>query len=309
MGRLTSYALTSYGTRVTIRINMKKFNKITIIGVGLIGGSIGLAVKKRHLAKEVVGVFRRASTMKRALARKAVDRATLSVAEGVKGADLIIVASPVYFIPELVCKAIGHAEDGAIITDVGSTKAWITNEVALFAGKRPDISFVGSHPMAGSEHAGVEFARSDLLEGSPCIVIKPFDKNAKAFKAVSGFWKSLGAKVSVMTPAEHDEAIALVSHLPHVMAFSLAGAVPEKFLKYAAEGFKDTTRVASSDPELWADIFLSNRIEVLRSVKAFEASYKELVRALSVGSYRSIVRILGKAKRRRDKFTHRRYGS
>lgn len=281
-----------------------KFNKITIVGVGLIGGSIGLAIRKRRLAKEVVGVFRRSSTLKKALARKAVDRATLNIADGVKNADLIVIASPVYSIPELICRSMGYAKDGAIITDVGSTKTWIMNEVAVFAGKKPNVSFVGSHPMAGSEHAGVEFAKADLLEGSPCIVTKTSSTDAGAAQTVRGFWKSLGAKVSVMTPAEHDRAIALVSHLPHIVAFSLAGAVPENILKYAAEGFKDTTRVASSDPKLWADIFLSNRQEVLRSARAFEASYKGLVKALSAGNYRGVVKILGKAKQRRDKFNY-----
>lgn len=281
-----------------------KFNRITIIGVGLIGGSIGLAIRKRHLAKEVVGVFRHKATMKKALAKRAVDRATMDIAEGVRGADLIIVASPVYFIPELVCMAMGYAKEGAVITDVGSTKGWVTDEVAVFAKDRPDISFVGSHPMAGSEHAGVEFSRSDLMDGSPCIVTKPLNKNVRAFKMVTGFWKSLGAKVSVMTPVEHDKAIALVSHLPHVMAFSLAGAVPEKFLKYAAEGFKDTTRVASSDPNLWTDIFMSNRREVLSSIKSFEKSYKELAGTLSKGDYRGVVRVLSKAKAKRDKLIY-----
>lgn len=281
-----------------------KFNRITIIGVGLIGGSIGLAIKNKRIAKEVVGVFRHKATMKKALAKKAVDRGVMNIAEGVKDADLIIVASPVYSVPELVCEAMTFAKTGAVITDVGSTKSWIVDEVAVFAKKRPDVSFVGSHPMAGSEHAGVEFARKDLMQGSPCIVTKPVDGNGRAFKVVTGFWKSIGARVSVMTPAGHDRAISLVSHLPHIVAFSLAGAVPEKFLKYAAEGFKDTTRVASSDPELWADIFFSNRKEVLRSASRFETSYKNLLKALSAGNYRGVVKILGKAKVRRDKFAY-----
>ena len=281
-----------------------KFNRITIIGVGLIGGSIGLAIKKKHIAKEVVGVFRRSSTMRKALRKKAVDRATMNIREGVKGADIIIVASPVYSIPDLVHEAMRYAKPGAIITDVGSTKSWVMKEVAKFKKSKASVSFVGSHPMAGSEHASVEFARSDLLEGSPCIVTRSIDTDGKALNKISGFWKSLGAKVSVMTPGEHDRAIALVSHLPHIVAFGLAGAVPRDMLKYAAEGFKDTTRVASSDPKLWADIFLSNRIEVLRSARAFEASYKDLLKALSAGSYRRVVKILGSAKAKRDKLIY-----
>ena len=281
-----------------------KFNRITIIGVGLIGGSIGLAVKKRRLAKEVVGVFRRNSTMRKALSKRAIDRATMNIEEGVRGADIIIIASPVYSIPDLVYEAMKYAKSGAIITDVGSTKTWVTKEVAKLKKMRVSISFVGSHPMAGSEHAGVEYARPDLLEGSPCIVTRSIDTDGKALSKISGFWKSLGARVSVMTPGEHDKAIALVSHLPHVVAFSLAASVPLDMLKYAAEGFKDTTRVASSDPRLWADIFLSNREEVLRSARAFEASYRNLVKALSAGSYSQVTKLLGKAKIRRDKITH-----
>ena len=283
---------------------MKLFNRITIIGVGLIGGSIGLAIRKRRLAKEVVGVFRRSSTMRKALRKKAVDRATMNIKEGVKGADIIIIASPVYSIPDLARGAMRYAGPGAIITDVGSTKSWVMKQIAGIKRPRLSASFVGSHPMAGSEHAGVEFSRADLLEGSPCIVTKSPSTDVKALSKISGFWKSLGAKVSIMTPEEHDRAIAMVSHLPHIVAFSLAGAVPGNILKYAAEGFKDTTRVASSDPKLWADIFLSNRREVLRSARAFESSYKGLVKALSSGSYRQVVKILGRAKARRDSSIH-----
>jgi len=283
---------------------MRQFKRVTIIGVGLIGGSIGLAVKKKRLAREVVGVFRRSSTMRKALTKRAVDRATMNIREGVKGADIIIVASPVYSIPDLVGEAMRYASPGAVITDVGSTKSWVMKEIAGLKKPKTSVSFIGSHPMAGSEHAGVEFARAGLLEGSPCIVVKPEGKDNKAFGKISGFWKSLGARVSAMTPEEHDRAIALVSHLPHIVAFSLAASVPVGILRYAAEGFKDTTRVASSDPKLWADIFLSNRIEVLRSARAFEASYKGLVKALSAGSYRRVAKILGKAKARRDKFTY-----
>jgi prephenate dehydrogenase len=272
--------------------------------VGLIGGSIGLAIKKRHLAAEVVGVFRRKSTMNKALAKKAVDRATMDLSEGVRNSDLVIVASPVYSIPGLVREAFDHAKNGAVITDVGSTKSWVAKKVAVFAKKGSQVSFVGSHPMAGSEQTGVEFARSDLMQGSPCIVTKSAVGNKKALRAVVDFWKSIGAKVSVMTAAEHDKAVALVSHLPHVVAFSLAGSVPEKFLKYAAEGFKDTTRVASSDPKLWADIFLSNRPEVLRSIRMFDKNYRSLERVLSRNDYGGLVKALLKAKTRRDKFNY-----
>jgi len=280
---------------------MKKFNKIAIVGVGLIGGSIGLAVKKRRLAGSVAGVFRRKSTLKKALKRGAVTVATMDIVKGIKDADLVIIASPVRSIPGLAKEVLKHAKRGAIITDVGSTKAWITKEIAGALKRRKDVSFVGSHPMAGSEHAGVEFARHDLLEGSPCIVTKDRLTDKRALRKVAAFWASLGAKVSVMTPDEHDRSVSLVSHLPHLVAFNLALAVPGKDLKYSAEGFKDTTRIASSDPELWADILLSNRVHILKSAALFDATYRKFVRSLSKNDYAGVVRLIKAAKSKRDR--------
>ncbi|MDP2913025.1 MAG: prephenate dehydrogenase/arogenate dehydrogenase family protein [Candidatus Omnitrophota bacterium] len=280
---------------------MKLFNKVAIIGVGLIGGSIGLAIKKRRIAREVIGVFRRTSTLKKALKKKAVDRATLSIKKGVEGADLIILASPVFSIPGLAADAVKYAKEGAIITDVGSTKGWIVGCVEEMMGAHKMVAFVGSHPMAGSEHAGVEFAEGDLLKSAPCIVTKTARTDGRALDKIKKFWKNLGADVKVMSPASHDKSVAFISHLPHIVAFSLAGAVPEKEMAYAAEGFKDTTRVASSDPNLWADIFLTNKNEIMPAAKVFEKHYKNIARALSRSDYAGIVRILKRAKSKRDK--------
>ena len=281
-----------------------KFNKVTIIGVGLIGGSIGLAIRKKRLAREVIGVFRRASTLKKALKAKAVTRATMSIGEGVKSADLIIVAAPVYSIPALVKEAARHAKKGAIITDVGSTKAWIRDNVEKILKNARSVYFVGSHPMAGSEHAGVEFARADLLSGAPCIVAKDAKTNKTALKKVISFWASLGAKVKVMSPEAHDRSVSLISHLPHIVAFALAGAVPEKELQYAAEGFKDTTRVASSDPELWADIFLTNSKEIANAARLFKKYCKDILSAVGSGDYTKTVGVLKRAKAKRDKLIY-----
>ncbi|MFA5084832.1 MAG: prephenate dehydrogenase [Candidatus Omnitrophota bacterium] len=283
---------------------MARFNKITIIGVGLIGGSIGLAIRKRKLAREVVGVFRRESTLKRALRCKAVDRAAISIGSGVKGADIIIVASPVHSIPKIVKMAAECAKEGAIITDAGSTKSWIVNSVEKSLAKFRKIYFVGSHPMAGSEKTGVEAARSDLLNGAPCIVTKTRNTDKKALEKIKNFWSALGSKVSVMTPEEHDKSVSFVSHLPHLVAFSIAGTVPDKYIKYAAEGFGDTTRVASSDPHLWADILLTNKEEVLASAIAFDKTNKKLIRILKEKDAPSLVKLLSKAKAKRDKFVH-----
>lgn len=281
-----------------------KFNKITIIGVGLIGGSIGLAAKKLRLAKEVAGVFRRESTLKKALKAKAVDTAVMSVEEGVFDADLVIIASPVRSIPTLAAKAIKYAKRGAIITDVGSTKSWIVEKLEdMLKGSR-SVSFVGSHPMAGSEQAGVEAARADLLEGAPCIVTRTVSTNSAALKKVTAFWKAMGSDVSVMSPVKHDSVVAAISHLPHLAAFGLVGAVRGEDIRHAAEGFKDTTRVASSDPDLWADIFLTNKKAIAGAVRAFDKSCKAILRSLSRGDAKGLVAILKSAKSKRDRFVY-----
>lgn len=281
---------------------MKQFNKVTIIGVGLIGGSIGLGIKQKRLADKVIGVFRHKTTLNKALKCKAVDAGVMTIADGVRDADLIILATPVHLIPKMAEEVMKNAKKGAIITDVGSTKKWIVDKIEKLPYRAQ--FFVGSHPMAGSEHAGVEFAVEDLLEGSPCIVTKTGKTNKAAMAKLIKFWKALGAKVKVTSPEEHDRSVALISHLPHLVAFSLAGAVPIKDLSLAAEGFKDTTRVASSDPALWADIFLSNRLQLIRSGRMFEKYYREVVRALSKKDYPAIVRLLKAAKTKRDKFVY-----
>jgi len=283
---------------------MRLFDKIAIIGVGLIGGSIGLAVKRRRLTEEVIGVFRKRSTMNKALKRSAVDRATMDIGSGVEDADLIILAASISSIPELARQAIRYAKKDAIITDVGSAKRWIIEKVEGLIGASRQVFFVGSHPMAGSERTSVEFARADLFEGSPCIVTHTSRTDRMALGRVVDFWKALGARVKVMTPASHDRSVSLISHLPHIVAFSLAGAVPKESLTYAAEGFKDTTRVASSDPELWADIFMANRDEILRSAKVFGRRYREILHALSKGSRSKLVGLLVKARLNRDRLTH-----
>ena len=279
---------------------MKQFKKIAIIGVGLIGGSIGLAIKKKGLAKEVIGVFRHQATLKKALKRKAIDKGFMKMKAGIKDADLIILATQVSSIVRVGREAIKNAKPGAVVTDVGSTKSWIVGELEKVS-RQSSVKFVGSHPMAGSERASVDFARDSLLEEAPCIVTRTARTDKAALKRIVNFWKGLGGKVKVMTPSEHDRSVALISHLPHIVAFSLAGAIPEKDMIYAAEGFKDTTRVASSDPNLWADIFITNKKEAIKACRLFESSYGGILKALVRDDYQGVVRALRKAKAKRDK--------
>lgn len=284
---------------------MTQFKRVTIIGVGLIGGSIGLAIKRHKCARQVIGVFRHKATLKKALKARAIDKGVMDIRSGVKDADLVIIATPVHFIPAVVKEVARSAKPGAIVTDAGSTKEWIVGTVDAMLRSRKDISFVGSHPMAGSEHAGVEFAKSDLFEGSACIVTKTSKTDRGAIKRIVDFWESIGGRVTVMSPAEHDRTVSLISHLPHVVAFSLAGAVPLDQTRYAAEGFKDTTRVASSDPDLWADIFLTNPKAILSAGRMFNKTYSDLLKAISKNDRRRTVAILKKAKTKRDTWKKR----
>jgi len=268
----------------------------------LIGGSIGLAAKKRKAARQVIGVFHHRSTLARALKCKAIDKGFMNIKDAVLDADLIILATPVSSIPSLAREVMRYAKKGAILTDAGSTKKWIVEEIESAPGFCSGVLFVGGHPMAGSEHVGVEFSRPDLFIDSWCIITKTKKTDTAAMTRVAGFWKALGAKVEIMDPASHDRTVSLISHLPHLVAFGLAGSVPGKAIRYSAEGFRDTTRVASSDPQLWADIFISNKSEVLASARLFGKFFDRLTTVLSRNEYSRLVKMLAGAKAKRDKF-------
>lgn len=277
---------------------MRIFNKIAIIGVGLIGGSIGLAVKKKKLAKEVVGVCRREISAKAAIKNGAVDRATLDYKQGLKGADLVIIASPVGKIVQVAKNVIKQTKGDILITDVGSTKQIIVRQIEKIAPKR--VKFVGSHPMAGSEKSSVRFADKDLFENSICIVTETRKTDKLASSTVRNFWKALGAEVRVLSPREHDARIALVSHLPHVAAFALSGICDRQSLEFAANGFKDTTRIASSDPSLWRDIFLTNRKSLLKAIHRYKTELNRIEKCIRDGDSKGLTKILKNAKSIRD---------
>ncbi|MBN1526012.1 MAG: prephenate dehydrogenase/arogenate dehydrogenase family protein [Candidatus Omnitrophica bacterium] len=278
---------------------MKSFNKIAIIGVGLIGGSIGLAVKKRRLAKQVVGVFRRPSSLKKALKARAIDRGTLDTAEGVSGADLVIIATPVGLVPAMAKKAMPHMAKGAILTDVGSVKGFVEREVVGSVSQ--GIKFVGSHPMAGSEKSGVEFAEADLFKGALTILTRTRRTDLAALRRIESFWKALGSRVKILSPEEHDARVALVSHLPHMVAQSLCLILDETSEPYAASGFKDTTRIAASDPAMWTDIAATNAPAIEKALDLLIRDLCWLKLLLSEGDVRSIGARINQAKRIRER--------
>ena len=276
---------------------MAGFEHTTIVGVGLIGGSLGLALKQRGLASEVVGVGYRETTLERAQERGAVDRWTLDVAEGAAGADIVVLCTPVGLVAEKAAEALPAMKPGSILTDVASTKAVITAKIEAIL---PDgIAFVPAHPMAGSEKRGNESARAGLFEGSRCILTPTAKTSAEAVGTVTAMWEGVGASVETLGVDEHDRIVAQISHLPHLVAPAILNAADESSLPYAAAGMKDTTRIAASDVKLWIDIFKDNRENVLGALAAFGSEMHAMRDALDRSDWDALAEILERARGRR----------
>lgn len=280
------------------------FGVVTIIGTGLIGGSIGLGLKERGLAGSIVGVGHRRSSINKALRAKAIDEGTINIEKAVKQADIIILATSVDLIPDLARKIIPLMKTSAILTDVGSTKNYIVSQInreikSKHNGERPN--FIGAHPLAGSEQRGIESARPDLFEGSVCVLTPTSLNSKRCITKLSKMWKALGAKVSIMTPSKHDEIVALVSHLPHLVASGLVSVIDEKYWEFAASGLRDTTRVASGDPELWLGICKQNKARIIKALRCFSKEVKNTLNDLEQGNDNEILKRLRKSKAVRDK--------
>lgn len=277
---------------------MKPFQTVAIVGVGLIGGSIGLGLRERKLAGNVIGIGRRQSSLRAARRVGAVTHTTIDLAKGVEGADLVVVCTPVGRIVEDVRMAADHCPEGTLITDVGSTKRSIVE--ALDEQLPRGCRFLGSHPMAGSEKIGPSNASADLFDGRITVLTPTKNTQASDFDRLEQFWTSLGSMVVRMPPDEHDRAVALTSHLPHAVAAALAAAVPEDIFRLAGTGLKDTTRVASGGPEVWAPIFTLNRDHILAALAVFQRNLDALRGAIHDGNEDELKRILTLAKKSRD---------
>ena len=280
---------------------MRTWDTVAIIGVGLVGGSVGMALRQRGVARHVIGVGRSASRLNKARQRGAVTSATTSVARGVAAAELILVCTPPQRIVAQVRAATAHCPPGALITDVGSTKQRIVAELERqwTAAAERGVAFVGSHPLAGGEGSGVEHARADLLDGRTVVVTPSRRTRRAAREAIESFWGSLGAHVLRMSPREHDRAVAAVSHLPHIVASALASATSMRDRHLAASGWLDTTRIAAGNPELWRQILLDNRRHVLQSVGKFAKVLSEFCEALITQDGPRLVQLLAAGRRRR----------
>jgi prephenate dehydrogenase len=251
---------------------------VTLIGVGLIGGSIGQALRARRLAGRVVGVGRDPGRLEEARRLGAIDEGATDLARAVAAADVVVVCTPVDRIAAEARRAAALAPGHALVTDAGSTKARIVAEVE--ADPRARAAFVGAHPIAGSERNGVAHARPDLFDGRPCA-LTPTDRTPPdRLGRARAFWSSIGCTLVELDPESHDRALAATSHLPHVVAAALASAAGADRLDLAAGAYRDTTRVAAADPALWTAIFLENRAPLLDALDRLDAQLDAFRRAL-----------------------------
>lgn len=277
---------------------MSKWDTVAIIGVGLIGGSIGAALRKRRLARRVVGIGRRTTSLRTARRVGAVDTTTTDLSKGVAGAELVVVCTPVELIVEHALAAAAACPAGALITDAGSTKAEIVRQLDHDLGR--GIRFLGSHPLAGSEKNGAAQSDADLFSGRVVVLTPTRRTRADDERQLTEFWSDLNATVLRMSPEAHDRAVAATSHLPHFIASVLAMATPQQHFPLAAGGLRDTTRVAAGDPELWTQILLDNRENVLAALDGFDRALASFRTALERGDRSRLTKALAKAKRNRD---------
>lgn len=277
---------------------MRTWDTVAILGVGLIGGSIGLALRRRELARHVVGIGRRTTSLRAAKKVGAVTSTTTDVARGVADAELVVVCTPVAQIVEHVRGVAANCPPETLITDAGSTKLQIVEQLDVDLGR--GVRFLGSHPLAGSQRSGPTEANADLFEGRT-VVLTPTRRSTSADEeTLTSFWTALGARVVCMTARAHDQAVASTSHLPHVVAAALAASLPERHANLAAGGMRDTTRIAAGDAELWTQILLDNREHVLAALTGFDKALEAFRTALVRGDRQRLHKVLTQAKQRRD---------
>jgi prephenate dehydrogenase len=280
--------------------------RLAIVGVGLLGGSVAKAVRAQGLAREIVGIGRDLTRLTGAVSDGTLDRVTTDIAEGVAGADRVLLAAPVLANETLLGRAWQAATPGAVLTDVGSTKRGIVAAAERLVAGRPEVHFVGSHPMAGSEKSGYAAARVDLFRGATVVVTPTETTDAATAKGVSEFWAALGARVVILDPATHDRAVAAISHLPHVAAWALVDAVARfepDAVQIAARGFKDTTRIAAADPDVWREILVDNREAVRASLVAFRAALDDLEGLVAADDGAALTAYLARMKTLRERLS------
>jgi prephenate dehydrogenase len=283
---------------------MPLIKRLAIIGVGLIGGSLARILREKGEVGEVIGIGRGAANLQRAVELGVIDRYSLDPAAGVEGADLVFLATPVCSIADVVARIAPALAPGCVVTDGGSVKGEIV--AACEALMPPGIFFVGGHPIAGTEKSGVEASFAALYQGRRCIVTPTHDTDHGALHKVTRMWQIAGSEVVSMDVAKHDRVVAAISHLPHMVAYALVDAVgdydrfDESILKYSAGGFKDFTRIASSDPIMWRDIAMMNRDAVLELMDFFAGYFSELRALVANKDSEGLEHFFARSKEKRD---------
>jgi prephenate dehydrogenase len=284
-----------------------RLETVAIVGVGLIGGSIGLALRSRGLAQRVIGVGRDPHTLQQARQRGVIDQVTTDLEEGVASAEVVVVCTPVSRIPHDVRRAAQAVPAGALVTDAGSTKRQIVEAVeSHLAGA--DV-FVGAHPIAGSERAGAAHARAELLNDRVCVLTPTPRTSNERLQRARDFWSGMGCRMVEMSPAEHDEVLAYTSHLPHAVAAALASSVPTEWLALAAGAYRDGTRVAAAETGLWTAIFRDNRGPLLKALGTLEERVAAFKYAMMTDDEEAIRQWWDQARTRRSVFEAREPGT
>jgi cyclohexadieny/prephenate dehydrogenase len=264
------------------------FKRIALIGFGLIGGSIARAARAQNLVGDIVTTARSAKTRARVLELGIVDSVVETNAEAVKDADLVILCIPVGACGPVAQEISAHLKPGAIVSDVGSVKGAVVRDMAPHLPA--NAHFVPAHPVAGTEHSGPDSGFAELFINRWCILTPPEGTDPNAVEKLGAFWTAIGAKVEVMTPDHHDLVLAITSHLPHLIAYTIVGTADElskvtssEVIKFSAGGFRDFTRIAASDPTMWRDVFLANKDAVLEMLGTFTEDLSKLTRAIRRG--------------------------
>ncbi len=278
---------------------MEQSQRIAIVGLGLIGGSLGMVLRRRKLAHTVVGFSRNPATLRAAKSLGAIDEGTGDLKTAVREADIVVLATPVSEIVPLALRCARFMKPGAILTDVGSSKGEIVAALDRLLPKA--VAFVGAHPVAGSEKRGIGAATSAIFDASSYCIITPSARtNRRALRTVSSLWGGVVPKITQLPAKRHDALLAATSHLPHALAFALSASAPDGGLPSMPRSFLEMTRVAKSDPDLWAAILLSNRSAVAAAWREFDRSSAALRKAITRKDRKALTRLLAKAKARRD---------
>lgn len=279
-------------------MKINELEKVSLLGLGLLGGSLGLSIQSVFPRVKRLGYSHRAVTRNKALDLGSVDEIYPDVAQAVRDSQLVILASPIGTFEPLMQEMTEHLPDNCIVTDVGSTKVlpvrWATKYLP------PNIQFLGSHPMAGSEQRGVDFARADLFIGAPCILTPTKKTKPSTVSFLRKFWESLGMRVQTMTPSEHDRVLSRISHLPHLLASAMVNVSDPKELLLCGKGFLDTTRIASGPPNVWRDIIMANPKNTRAAIGKLIKELTRMQSALDQDNDKAILKMLTDAQEKRN---------